>query len=111
MATYLGPLSAISGGRRQFYVDISNQLYTGEKLLQITAPVSSNTGLVITGASILNQSILTRDGHYLYSGEAISFWATASGDLNFLATVTTYYSTTLGSSDTTLVYLKVVPSI
>lgn len=111
MATYLGPLSAISGGRRQFYVDMSNQLDTNEKLFQITSPVSSNTGLVVTGESILTQNILTRDGHYLYSGEAISFWATASGDLNFLATVTTYYTTTLGSSDATLVYLKVEPVI
>lgn len=111
MASYLGPLGAISGGNRQFYVDLQNQLDTSEKIASIDAPASSRDDLIITGAQILTQNILTRDGHYLYSGEAVSFWASASGNLNFLGNVVISYDTTLGSSNTTLVYLKVVPSV
>ena len=111
MSTYLGPLSAISGGTRQFYVDVSNQLNTAEKLSSIDSLVSSREDLIVASGAILSGNLTTKDGQILYSGEAVSFWANASGNLNFLGTVTVPYHTNLGTSDTTLVYLKVVPSI
>lgn len=109
--TYLGPLSTISGGRRLFYVDITNQLNTSEHLTSISAPVSSHIELVITGDSIISGNLTTKDGHTLYSGDAVQFWATASGNHNLLASITIPYITNFGTTDSTLVYLKLVPSI
>lgn len=111
MASYLGPLSSISGGSRLFYVDLQNQLNIGETVTSIDAPVSSHDTLAITSGTILGSSVLTKDGHYLYSGQAVQFLASASGNFNFLGHVVISYHTNLGGSDTTLVYLKVVPSI
>lgn len=109
--SYLGPLSTISGGRRLFYVDITNQLNTNEHLVSISPLVSSHVELLITGGTIISSNVFTKDGHTLYSGDAVQFWAVASGNYNLLATVTIPYTTSYGTTDSTVVYLKLVPSI
>lgn len=109
--TYLGPLGSISGGNRKFFVDVYNQLNTNEYLSSINAPVSSRAELLITGASILSGNLTTKDGYTLYSGQCIQFWATASGNYDILATVTLSYTTNYGTTDSTLVYLRVLPSV
>lgn len=108
---FLGPLSSTFSGSRVFYADISQQLNTNETLTGLDRVVSMDSRMGISGAQILTGDIITSDGHTLSANKSVQFTALTSGTADFLNSVIIDYGTNLNTQDSTVVYIRVVPSI
>jgi len=108
---YLGPLSSAYSGTRLFYVDLSNQLDSSESLSTIDTLVCSDSDVILAGETILSSDLTTKDGHVLSANKSIKFRAGCAVPKETVANITIEYTTDQGNSDSTITYLKIVPSI
>lgn len=108
---YLGPLSSSLSGTRIFYVDLQQQLDTSETVSSIDTLTCNDSDVVLSSSSILSSNLTTKDGHVLPANKSISFRAGCGVSKNSVAQIDIEYTTSLSNTDSTSVFLKVVPTI
>ena len=107
----LGPLSSSLSGTQKYFVDISPQLNTSETISSIDTMISSDSDVILSASGILSSAVTTKDGHVLPANQSIQFRAGCGVEKNSVAEITIEYSTSDSNTNSTIIYIKVVPSI
>ena len=107
---YLGPVSSPSGSRI-LYVSLQNQLNTTETLSSIDSLTSDDTSLTISSQTITTGDITTSDGTVLPANQTVQFRAAATVEKTNTACLTLQYTTDLSNTDSTKIFVKIVPII